>query len=313
MRFCLDGGGSNIENRADRRRTRMKRLLTILLVMLGGASCSGRPEGPPQAAAQPARTASPAILETPTQVIRIPTYRLTSGSVAKPENAGALTIKPEAEDEEAEGPQSFVVLEDGRFVIADPLRDRLAVYSAAGTFERGIDLGAPASEVSLQGERLRVVIATDATARLIDLDGRPAPAPVEVASTPSEADIVLDSERSGVVRWKGGAAPASAAAGVKVQLDNPQMRLASLRVIGGQPDGLMYVSAESAERSGRSLSTVGTLVRRYSADGELQVEVRNILLDYYVTPKTPFRVARNTLYQLYPQLDAVLIHVWTLP
>jgi hypothetical protein len=293
----------------------MKRLLTLVLLTLGAASCSGRPaEGPPPAAQQPVQTAaSPAVLEKPTQVIRISTYQLTSGSVGTEANPGALTIRPEVEEQEAEGPQSFVVLGDGRFVIADPLRDRLAVYSAAGVFERAIDLGAPPSEVSLLGERLRVVIATDATVRLIDLEGRPAPAPAGVAATPRETDIVLDSERSGLVRWKGGPAPASGASGVKVQLDNPQVRLASLRVIAGEPDGVMYVSAESAERSGRSLSTVGTIVRRYSADGALQVEVRNIPLEYYVTPKTPFRVARNTLYQLYPQLDAVLIHVWTLP
>jgi hypothetical protein len=293
----------------------MKRLLTILLVTVGAASCSGRPTEERPQSAEPVRTAaSPAVIEKQTYVIRISTNRLTSGSVGTPpENADALTIRPEAEDQQAEGPQSFVVLGDGRFVIADPLRDRLAVYSAAGAFERAIDLGAPASEVSLVGERLRVVIATDATVRLIDLQGRPASAAAEVASRPPEADVALDSERSGVVRWKGGAGRASTASGVKVQLDNPEVRLASLRVIAGEPDRAMYVSAESAERSGRSLSTVGTIVRRYSADGELQVEVRNIPLEYYVTPTTPFRVANNTLYQLYPQLEAVVIHVWTLP
>jgi hypothetical protein len=53
-------------------------------------------------------------------------------------------------------------------------------------------------------------------------------------------------------------------------------------------------------------------VRRYSPDGELQLEVRGIPINYYVSPTTPFRVSHDTLYQLFTQHDAVVIHVWNL-
>jgi nitrate reductase beta subunit len=72
------------------------------------------------------------------------------------------------------------------------------------------------------------------------------------------------------------------------------------------------VSAESAEASGRSLADIATIVRRYSSTGSLELEVRNIPLDYYIPPVTPFRVQSDVLYQLVPRLDAVTINVWDL-
>jgi hypothetical protein len=74
----------------------------------------------------------------------------------------------------------------------------------------------------------------------------------------------------------------------------------------------VYVALESAESAGQSLASLGVAVRRYSRDGALESEVRNISLDYYVAPTTPFRVANDVLYQLFPTANAIIINVWDL-
>jgi hypothetical protein len=250
--------------------------------------------------------------------IPVQTYSPRVGAAPSVPDTTSLTIRLEAEDQQAEGPQSFAVLDDGSFAVADPLKERLVIYSSAGIYQRALDLGAPISDVSAERGELRLTNATDGRERVMGADGAPAPARAE-RKPPPRAQVGLSADRSsGQIRWPGPAPseakgqPGPGSAEIAVQLGRPNQKLASLQVIAGSPGGPVYVAAESIEGAGQSLSTVGALVRRYSAAGELEVEVRGIPLDYYVTPTTPFRVTKDVLYQLVPKENVVLIHVWDL-
>jgi hypothetical protein len=281
-------------------------LLWGIAVLL--SACS---QAPPERQAPPAVT----IVRTMTRSITIPVRALQDRSTnsAQPAEDGTLTIRPEAQDQQAEGPQSFAVLDDGSLVIADPLADRLAVYSDGGVYQRSIRVGAPVALVDREGPGLRLSIAVTGDERVVGLDGQSmGRATIAEARQPS---VVLNPDRSsGQIRWPGVAAAAGERSSneITVQLQQTDRRLASLQVIAGGPNAPVYVVAESVERSGSALSTLTAIVRRYSPQGELDREVQGIPLDYYVTPKTPFRVVNGVLYQLFPKQDAVLIHVWDL-
>lgn len=270
--------------------------------------CCSKPPGPSQA--QTVRT-----IERPTRVITIPVRQVRSAIVpVDSDRPIALAILPEALDQLPEGPASFAVLSDGRLVIADPIQSRLAVYSPEGVYQRSIATDGPVSEVSSNGGRLAIVIATDGVRRYIDESGRLIPDTAGVAPPPPQTEARLESARAGVVRFTGPAA-AGVAPGpseVRIELQREGDRLASLEVLQGESGRPLYVSAESTEQSGRSLADVGTIIRRYSSTGVLELEVRNIPLDYYIPPVTPFRVQSDVLYQLVPRLDAVTINVWDL-
>jgi hypothetical protein len=270
--------------------------------------CSKPPDNPPQAISL--RT-----IERPTRVIKIPVRQVTAASVpidsARP---GELAVLPQAVDQLPEGPTSFAVLRDGRLVIADPIHSRLAVYSAEGVYQRSIATEGPVSEVSSNNGTLVIVIATDGVRRSIDEGGRPLADAAGVAPSLPQTEARLESARTGVVRFTtppaGGVAPGPPE--VRIELSGEGDRLASLEVLQGASGRPLYVSAESAEQSGRSLADIGTIIRRYSSTGSLQLEVRNIPLDYYIPPITPFRVQSDVVYQLVPRLDGVTINVWDL-
>jgi hypothetical protein len=293
-------------------------LVAALTAIALVGSCGRPPDSSP--APTTGAGSGPRIVTQPTRTLSIPvqTYAPRSGEQPSAADPARLTIRLEAEDQQAEGPQSFAVLEDGSLAIADPLRDRLAIYSNGGVYQRAIDVGAPISNVSVDAGRLRVASATDGRERVIGPDGGPVPAPAGIQPQPPQPQIALNPERSsGRIRWSG-PMPAGAEGKpggtpeIAVQLERADQQLASLQVIAGSPNASTYVVAESVDRSAPSLSTLGAIVRRYSAKGELEVEVRGVPLDYYVTPTTPFRVSNDVLYQLVPKENVVLVHVWDL-
>jgi hypothetical protein len=302
------------------RKSRFRAVFAALSAIALVGSCGG----PPDPAGRPAGAAGsgPRIVTQPTRTLSIPvqTYAPRSGEQPSPADPASLTIRLEAEDHQAEGPQSFDVLEDGGLAIADPLKNRLAIYSNAGVYQRAIEVGGSISNVRIEGGRLHVTSSTDGRERMIGLDGSPAPAPAGIQPQPQpQPQVALSPERSsGRIRWPGplpaGAEgkPTGGPPEIAVQLERPDQQLASLRVIAGSPNAPTYVAAESIDRSAPSLATLGAIVRRYSAKGELEVEVRGIPLDYYVTPTSPFRVSNNVLYQLVPKENVVLVHVWDL-
>jgi hypothetical protein len=226
---------------------------------------------------------------------------------------GTLTIRAAQPEQAAEGPQSFAVLANRDLVVADPLRRRLVVFDAGGAFRRSIDVGVPVDDVvALGDDRLRLTEAGRPDPFAISLTGERLPA-LAVAAPAPQLEATLTSERTGRIQMPVGAAlPASAAPpAIAVQIQQPSLRMASLQVIASTATHV-YVAIESAASAGTSLASLGVIVRRYAVDGGFDREVRNISTDYYVPPRTPFRIADDTLYQLFPASDAVQIRVWDL-
>jgi hypothetical protein len=297
------------------------------------AACSGSPPAsqiaittPPSATETPLPRAPAAdagqkrVLEKPTVVITLPVYVVRNDVSTAP--ADRLLIQDEKQDQEAEGPQSFDVLADGNIVVADPLRRRLLVFDRRGQMVRAIDVGVPARTVEVAGDLLRIV-PTAQPPRLVDFAGttmRPAASPASPSASAealSPPQVTLNpSRRVGTVEFaspSGAVSTASPSArAFQVTLDSTDRRLASVRVITVDPKGRSYVEVEALAGEGTSATSFTKFVRRYDADGRLDVEIQSIPTDYFVVPTTEFRVVRDAVYQLVPHREAVYINVWDL-
>jgi hypothetical protein len=275
--------------------------------------------GPAPRLAQLSRAAATVrVLEKPTTVITLPVSVIQNDA-----SAGAtdrLTIRDEKQDQEAEGPQSFDVLADGGIVVTDPLRGRLLVFDRNGKMRNAIDVKLPTRTVTAMGDLLRIVTPSQAP-KIINMKGETVPpsAIPSAANVPPPtppAQVSLDpGRRAGTVRFtapaRGAAAPA-AASDLNVSLDAKDSRLASVRVITVDPQRRPYLAVEVLAGEGASATRFTKMVRRYGADGKLDVEIRSIPTDYLVVPVTEFRVVRDAVYQLLPHREAVLINVWDL-
>lgn len=287
----------------------MTRSRTLCVVVLAGvlAGCASPPSSEPQDAA-------PRILERPSFSVRLPITRAEGpDGDAVP---GALSVRPAAEDRQPEGPQSFDVLDDGGFLVADPLRDRLLEYAADGTFRRAVPIAMPASSVTVIGTaQVEVVSAATGAVQTFDEQGSPVGGPrSESAIAGGQGpDITLDSARSGVVTWPNAPnALAPPRPQLRVVLQDLSERIASLQVIESDEPDRVYVALEATDAAGRSLEDLRKIVRRYDESGRTDTEIRNIAVDYYVVPNTEFRVLRGVLYQLYPRETEVVINGWRL-
>jgi len=297
--------------------TRRHGLCTLAVSILALSGCSPGGSSPPapgvgDSPTSPPQTERAAItaLDAPTFTIRIPIALIDAGN--PPE--GALTMRAAAEDREPEGPQSFDVLDDGGFLIADPLRERLLEYSADGTFRRAVPIDVPASSVTVIGaSQVEVVSAATGVIQMFNERGGRVGGPrTESAISGAGApDVVLDSAQSGVITWPnapGALAPPRPE--LKVTLPELGQRLASLQVIQSDAADEVFVAMESTDAAGRTLIELRKTVRRYGATGLLEAEIRNIAVDNYIAPNTEFRVLRGVLYQMYSREKEVLINGW---
>src|SRR5262249_43322768 len=78
-----------------------------------------------------------------TRVIHIPLTTLgpEKGGPTRPLPIDTLLVSAGGQDELPAGPSAFDVFDDGSFLIADPLRQRLAVFDAKGKFLRELKVG----------------------------------------------------------------------------------------------------------------------------------------------------------------------------
>lgn len=283
-------------------------------VTASGTTTTSAPQ-PPGRSPSPGSTpqAGVRVIDAMTASVKIPVVRIDTDPQTRGDALGPLTIRIERQDREPEGPQSFDVLPDGRFVIADPLRDRLVVYEPGGKAQREIPIGGAARVVAAVGsEAVRIVSAVDGTAHTFDFKGREQPATRGAESQTPRAAVKLDDDRSGSVQWTSTRSDGRRPADLRVLIDEAKNRLASLQIIAVDEEQRPYIAVEAADRSGRSLESLSKTVRRYSPGGALEAEVRKIPIDYYIVPVTEFRVVGGVLYQLMPRQDAVFINVWTI-
>jgi hypothetical protein len=228
---------------------------------------------------------------------------------ALPDDPTLLTISVGGEDELPQGPQSFDVLEDGSFVIADPVRERLVFYDPEGNYESDQPIGLAAMSVSLNGGSTAVRGAKTGAFFLIDETGEPRA--IDSSATPrgterAEGVARLIDSTHGVITTAGtrGTEPET----LDIRFESDTGRMVSLQSVGTDRDGNTYVALETT--SGGDAVDIVKIIRRYSPDGRLVCEIRDISLDYYVQPTDEFRVRSGIVYQLVPGQTVVLINVW---
>jgi len=224
------------------------------------------------------------------------------------DGAGTLTLSAGAVDEAPDGPDGLDILDDGRLLVTDPLRRRIAVYNAKGTFRQEWKIGFAADSVTvIPGGLVLVRDATTGQFHVFDRDGRPRS--MEAATLPAPAEArVLTGNRGTVARP---ATEHTAGGALEIQFDQPGLRLLSLESLATDRDGNTYVALETTA-GGEVMEgiSLNNYVRKYGTDGKLVCEVADIPLDYYVRPVDELRVRKGIVYQLMTTRSDVQINEW---
>jgi hypothetical protein len=272
----------------------------IALILMNGCSTNVKPT-----------PSSFTVISAPTKVLHIPATDLGSRPLE-----GSVTVRPEAEDEPPEGPQSFDVFDDGAVLVSDPLLMRLVRYDSLGNFVGFIDAKLAASEVNiLNSTTISILVASSGERIFLDINGKRVQPPPATRSLEmgTNASVKLTDPQSGTISWVGSRdINDTRSPTISVHLESKDQRMASLGLLSTSRSADTFVAIESAELPGRNLGNLQTVVRRYDASGALETEVRNIPTDFYVVPNTQFRVKSGFLYQLQPLRHEVLINVWSL-
>jgi hypothetical protein len=285
--------------------------LLIPLVLAFAAGCSSKDTAPPKTA--PAAPAAKATAIGLTRSIMIPARVVADPTVASGDS-GVLTMTGGGEDEPPEGPTTFDVLPDGGFVIADPLRQRIVFYDAAGKFR--FDL-----LIFFSAERLRVLpnnalsVVRYQTGERYIFEGDSA-GHYGAPRLATDRDPDLDAADAGVARLESGSlatvgaqpAPGNETPPVAVRFDAVGESMVSVRRLGSDARQRTYVAMEAAFPGQRV--DVRKIVRKYAGQGENLVEILDIPLDYLVHPVDEFRIRDGVLYQLMPKASEVRINIW---
>jgi len=243
-----------------------------------------------------------------TRVVRIPVTKLNTQETAATVggDVGTLTLSAEAPDEPPEGPNGFDVVDDGSFLVTDPLRRRIAVFDSQGKFRQEWKIGFAADSVTVIPSSL-ILVREASTGQLHAFDGKGQSRPAEGAALPEpETARLLSATRGSVTRSAGGTSGV-----LEVQLDKPGLRLLSLQSLATDREGNTYVALETTA-GGETTEGINLnkYVRKYSKDGKLVCEITDIPLDYYVRPVDELRVHQGIVYQLMTTNSEVRINVW---
>ena len=254
---------------------------------------------------------SPSVRTIPlTRVVRIPMVPLEPAgagpAVARP--ADALTFTPGAADELPEGPNGFDVMDDGGFLITDPLTQRIATFDSEGKFKGDWRIGFAADSVTVTPDAVVIRDASTGQFHAFDRQGRPSNAKAVLPEHP-EATL-LSPARGSIARPA--TSPAISNGPLEVLVETPGLRLLSLEVLAIDRDGSTYVAVETT-KGGDATGEVNLdkVVRRYDAHGGLVAATESIPLQYYIPPVDELRVHRGTVYQLATSTREVLINVWS--
>jgi|WetSurMetagenome_2_1015567.scaffolds.fasta_scaffold170783_2 hypothetical protein len=248
------------------------------------------------------------------RIVRIPVLLL--GDLQReqlpPNQSRFLAISPGSEDELPEGPSAFEVLDDGGFIISDPLLNRMVVYDGTGNFKRAFHLGFAADEViQLENGALRVRRATTDLMYQLDSNGSIRPLDREMRIRPDVAGagiarrVALD---HGIVADRmQGHERITDPLDIHYRSDTTQM--VALQSLASSVEGFTFVSLTVNVQGADAVKTK-TFVRKYSRKGELLCQTAECPGDYYVYPANPLRVRNNMIYQMIPGKDVVTINIW---
>lgn len=243
--------------------------------------------------------------------IRVPLRVLQYEPEAGPQeqSPAALVATAGAEDELPQGPQGFDVLEDGNFVICDPLQERLVFYDSEGAYLDQWLVGFPADSVTLaEGSMLRVRRANTGEFYAVNENGqaRLLPDGMRARSGSGEAqEARLLGPNRGVITGERRRGEGQA---LEIELDAGENRMVSLSSLGTDENQFTYVVLETS--SGGESIDVNKVIRKYDRNGRPVAQISDIPLDYYIHPVDEFRVRSGVVYQLAPHQDEVLIRAW---
>lgn len=285
--------------------------LLIPCVLAVAAGCSSKDSATPKTA--PAAVPAKATAIPLTRSVTIPARVVADPTVA-PGDAGLLTMTEGGDDEPPEGPTTFDVLPDGGFVIADPLRQRIAFYDAAGKFRFDLLIYFSAERLRvLPNNALSIVRYQTGERYIFEADSAGHYGAPRLAT---DRDPDLDAADGGVARLESGnqamvssqPAPGSETAPVAVRFEAVGEDMVSVRRLGSDARQRTYVAMEAAFPGQRV--DVRKIVRKYAGQGENLVEIVDIPLDYFVHPVDEFRIRDGVLYQLMPKSSEVRINIW---
>lgn len=275
-------------------------LSLLVLSSVAGAAEGGRPE--------------PEVRIVPlTRVVRIPvrSVGVQGPGEALPGDGVSLLVWPGAEDERAEGPDGFDVLDNGSLLISNPLRKSISVFDAQGKFRESWNIGFAADSVTAVGSDL-VLVREAVTGQYHAFNREGTPRPTGDATLPPAAKAWVDrGGKSGSIALSENRGSASNA--IQVQVDQPSSTLLSLESLGTDQGGNTYIALETTVGD-QSSDTINLqkYVRKYSADGRMICETADIPLDYYVVPVDELRVHQGVVYQLMTTGSEVQINVWNM-
>jgi hypothetical protein len=233
-----------------------------------------------------------------TQTVRIPAEALTPDS--KPgADARLLLMSPGGPDELPRGPEGFDVTKDGNYLIADPLRRRIAVFRPDGGYLSEWPAGFAVDSITIApDESVQIREASTGEIHVFDLKGVEHPGPA--AAIPMAQALLAGSNRGFVDRLKGGP--------LEIRFEKPGLTLISLQAVSTDPPGDTYVAVEATP--GGDTVEISKFIRRYSADSRLLAETSSLPLDYYVRPVNEIRVRKDVVYQLMTASSEVRINIW---
>jgi hypothetical protein len=280
------------------------------MVVALAAGCS-RNENTPSKGPLPSTGKATAV--SLTRSVTLPA-RVVADPATAPTDPGMLTISEGGEDEPPEGPTSFDLASDGGFLVADPLRQRIVFYDAAGKFRSDL-------LIYFQAQRLRVlpnnalsVVRHETGERYIfDIDSAGHYAAPRLAT---DRDPDLDAGDAGVAKLISGS-QASVTGRAGASGENPVVNvgfsaigesMVSVRRLGADVRQRTYVAIEAAFPGQRV--DVRKIVRLYSGNSQALSEILDIPLDYLVHPVDEFRIRDGVLYQLMPKASEVRINIW---
>jgi len=274
-------------------------ILFVLSALPGTTAPVESPGGPPSICTFPI-----------SRTVRIPVAIKRAGEAeqAAETDAALLWVTSGAKDELPEGPSGFDVLEDGSFVIADPLRHRLAIFDSKAKFLQEWKLGFAADSVSIAANELILVEeASTGTLHVLDRSGRLQPDAYAVLPQRGEASVLTP--RNGAVARIG--RDGQNRGPIEVRFDRPGQALLSLESLATDPAGNSFIALESTVEGKASPDVnVDKVVRKYDSEAVLVGETSTLPLDYFVTPVDELRVHVGFVYQLQTTKSEVRINIW---
>lgn len=240
------------------------------------------------------------------RVIHIPFKTLSAEKTnAAPLPINTLLVSAGGPDELADGPSTFDVFDDGSFAIADPLRERLAVFDAKGKFLRELKVGFAIDSLTITASgAIQVRQANTGDTYLLDSQGRPRRA--EAGAQPQGGEARLLNGQSATVQ------PLTPDGGhgrlLQIRFEKSGLRLLSIESLATDHDGNTYVALEAA--AGGEQIDVNKYVRKYSADGRLISEISDIPLDYFISPVNELRIRKGIVYQMMTTSSEIQINEW---